>query len=343
MNNVTSQAGAAPCGGAAATIDKHTVRRAIVEEDRRLRAKYKFLEHQNAIGGTIIVASVLWIAGCAAAYGFGLLPSWLTVMAIAFAMSMLHEIEHDLIHNLYFAGSPRLQKAVYNLIWLVKMHVNPAWRKKVHLRHHAYSGQNEDWEERLLGMGAKMGFKRMLAILHPFGPAVFVAEVAASDSKYDRETGLRANGPTALLFTVLSTLGLCHLLLPAAWHAQMTDGFWHAVAWLNVVWVLPAMLRHTAITTITTMSHYGGDIPRGEVLFENQILDHWAFIPLQLFCANFGANHILHHYVVVQPFYLRHAVSAKVKPVLLAAGVRHNDLGILSRANRWNVEVPKAA
>ena len=62
------------------------------------------------------------------------------------------------------------------------------------------------------------------------------------------------------------------------------------------------------------------------------------FWPLQLFCFNFGATHILHHYVVQQPFYLRHMVAPGVLEALLAEGVRRNDLGTIPRANRYGLD-----
>ena len=42
-----------------------------------------------------------------------------------------------------------------------------------------------------------------------------------------------------------------------------------------------------------------------DVFFQTQILDHWLLYPFQLFCFNFGATHIMHHFVTRQPFYLR--------------------------------------
>ena len=315
---------------------KADVRRAIMAEDRRLRAKYKVLAYQDSIGAAIITGALVLNLGLAVAYALGGVPVIVAVLGIALGMSLLHEIEHDLIHNLYFSGNQRLQKAVLNLIWLVKLHANPFWRRKAHLRHHAKSGQLGDWEERLVGLGDRLGLRRLVTIVHPFGSGLYLKTVAATDPEFDAEKTRQTNLPAGMGFAVLSTLGLLNLLLPEPLHRVVPQSIWVFVGWLNVVWIVPGVVRHVAITVMATSVHYAGDIPSGEIRYENQIIDHWLYLPLQAFCFNFGATHVIHHYVAIQPFYLRQMVSAKVRPVLLAAGVRHNDLGILRRANRWH-------
>ena len=48
-----------------------------------------------------------------------------------------------------------------------------------------------------------------------------------------------------------------------------------------------------------------------------------------------GATHIVHHYVPGQPFYIRELVYRRVKELMISKGVRINDFGIVSRANRY--------
>jgi len=48
-----------------------------------------------------------------------------------------------------------------------------------------------------------------------------------------------------------------------------------------------------------------------------------------------GATHIVHHYVPGQPFYIRELVYRRVKDLMISKGVRINDFGIVSRANRY--------
>lgn len=43
----------------------------------------------------------------------------------------------------------------------------------------------------------------------------------------------------------------------------------------------------------------------------------------------------MHHYVPGQPFYIRELVYRRVKDLMVAKGVRINDFGIVSRANRY--------
>jgi hypothetical protein len=51
--------------------------------------------------------------------------------------------------------------------------------------------------------------------------------------------------------------------------------------------------------------------------------------------ANFGAEHLIHHFVVGQPFWVRHLVRHAAWKALEAHGVRVNDWGVISRANRY--------
>jgi hypothetical protein len=84
--------------------------------------------------------------------------------------------------------------------------------------------------------------------------------------------------------------------------------------------------------------HYYGDIPLNTVYYQNQILDSWFVLPFQLLCCNFGATHIIHHYVVSQPFYIRHLTGIAVKDMMVKLGIRNNDFGILWRSNRYTID-----
>ena len=56
----------------------------------------------------------------------------------------------------------------------------------------------------------------------------------------------------------------------------------------------PNTLRQGSLQWVSTGCHYYGDIPEKNVFFQNQVLNHWIFYPLQIFCFN---THIIHHYV----------------------------------------------
>ena len=309
-------------------------RRAIVATEKSLRQRHPWLEHQDLIGGSILAGALAGMIAMAAAYGLGLAPGWLAVPVIAVCMSLIHEIEHDLIHDLYFKNFPRLHRVAMGVVWLAKLHVNPYWRRKAHLRHHLHSGQDQDWEERLLGLGAPLGWRRLTALFSPFGQFVFFKELRRSDPEFRVHETIRANLPAASLFTVIMLGGLVSLtgLIP---ESSPLAPIQRIFAFLCVVWALPSILRHVALTLVTTACHYAGDIPRHEVHFQNQILDHWLLLPAHLFCFNFGATHIIHHYVTNQPFYLRQWLAKPAHAAILAAGGRRNDLAILGRANRF--------
>jgi hypothetical protein len=53
-------------------------------------------------GCDVLFLVLLTTAPSIAAYLKGLLPVWLTIVLMALPISLLHELEHDLIHNLYF-------------------------------------------------------------------------------------------------------------------------------------------------------------------------------------------------------------------------------------------------
>jgi hypothetical protein len=68
---------------------------------------------------------------------------------------------------------------------------------------------------------------------------------------------------------------------------------------------------------------------------ETQILRPLLLWPLQLVCWNFGPTHSFHHQVVAQPFYLRQLLSPWILLAMRKYGVRFNDLGTFTRANRF--------
>lgn len=102
-----------------------------------------------------------------------------------------------------------------------------------------------------------------------------------------------------------------------------------------VCWVGPNIWRQFCLIIMSTSCHYYGDITPGNVIVQTQILRHWALMPFQVFCFNFGAEHAIHHIVVAQPFYLRHMVRHAAWEAMARHGVRVNDFGSFWRRNRW--------
>jgi hypothetical protein len=107
----------------------------------------------------------------------------------------------------------------------------------------------------------------------------------------------------------------------------------HAIDFVGVVLVLPNLFRRFCLFFVTSNIHFHGDVRN--LLEQTQVLDHWLFWPLNLFCFNFGATHAIHHFVVRQPFYLRQWVAPVAWEVMRENGVRFNDLGTFARANRY--------
>lgn len=311
------------------------INRAIQAEERRLRARHPWLARQDAVGLGLWAGSFLAMALVAAGWWSGLLPWWATVPLMALPLSVLHELEHDLIHDLYLSKRPRLQDLMFGGIFLAKMSMDPWLRRSLHLRHHKESGQPTDIEERLIGLGLPYGPRRLLLTLVPAFAALQLGPLRRDLRAARREQDLR--GPViperGLAGRLAGLLGAVFALLPFVVVPAAVAGLPGAVA-LLVLYVAPNTLRHASIAFVSSTSHYYGDIEKNDVFEQNQVLDHWAFWPVQLFCCNFGATHILHHYVVRQPFYLRHLVAPAVQDVLLAEGVPHNDLGTFARANR---------
>ncbi len=299
--------------------------------DAALVARVPLLGRDDLVAGALFLGAVGLAVGASALWAVGLLPALAAVLLVAFAVSTLHELEHDLIHDLYLRH-PVVRRVVLATIWLAKGSLDPWSRGRLHRWHHAVSGQDEDIEERLIGLGMRWGPARLLLTLLPIASAAIVPlirrAVVAVREAGGKGPDLRAPG----WFRAVKLVNTLMLLAPFA----AVGGWLAGAAWatpLLVCWVLPNIIRHTAIVTMSSNSHYTG-IRRGRLVEQNQILDHWVFLPLQLFCWNFGATHVVHHYLVQQPFWRRTLVSPRVRGVLVAAGVPVNDLGTFGRANR---------
>jgi len=307
-----------------------TIRAAIRAADQALVAEHPWTGRDDAVALGAFALAVLASCGIGVAWWLGALPTALAVVGMMLTVSVLHELEHDLLHDLYLRN-PVARALVLGVIWLFKGNLDPWTRGPMHRWHHVASGQIDDIEERLIGLGLPWGPQRLLLtfltpaslLRHPALKRAVRARVAA---------GLRS--PDVRAYRIPPGFILANAVLflaPLAAFVGVAMG--QAWAWpLFVLWALPNLLRHAAIVTMSSNSHYVG-IDRGDVVTQNQILDHWMFWPLQVFCWNFGATHVLHHFVVRQPFWRRTLVFGRVRQVLVDNGVRANDLGTFGRAN----------
>lgn len=311
----------------------NAIRKAIYAEDKRIREKYTFLEHQNTIGFIIFTSCLFSMLLTSYLYIYGFLAWYFTIPVMAILISFLHEMEHDLIHDLYFKENKLIQNIIFAFIWISKINANPWWRKPMHLKHHKTSGQLDDIEERLIGLGLPLGLKRFLITISPLGSYLVIYSVAQDSKKMNSLPGVDLIRASIVNLPVLLPGNICLL---AILFPEYVSATFYSIAW-NVCMLLyfPNTLRQSSLQWVSTGCHYFGDIPRNNVFFQNQVLNHCIFYPLQLFCFNFGATHIIHHYVTRQPFYLRQMVAAAVMDEFKKQGVRFNDLQIYQRAHRY--------
>jgi len=325
----------------------------IKNEELKVRQQNPWLEHQDAIGMLFFVSSFLGVVGTIGLYLAGYIHWSLTMIIISLSTSILHELEHDLIHNLYFKNHKWVQHVMFTCIWLTKLNIPPWYRKVLHLRHHLVSGQKEDIEERLIGLGLPLGFWRWLrTINHPM--SVFMpGETGVFGIEKDSSKDFKEHGFTAfrILAMATPTIGLAavswHLFLGYVrvlngWTFTKYDpalllplALWPYVRDFIVCLVIPNYFRNACLSLTAAYSHYYGDIPEESVFYQNQILDHWALYPLQLFSFNFACTHAIHHYVPNQPFYLRQMIANKANRAMIKRGVRLNDWDIVRRNNRY--------
>jgi fatty acid desaturase len=309
---------------------------AIRAESRELRARHPLLCHQDAIGLTILLASVGVVIAAAAAFVHGALPAWATLLVVALATSIVHEVEHDLIHRLYFRDRPAVHAAMMALGWLVRPNtINPWIRRDLHLNHHRVSGTPRDLEERAITNGEPFGIRRLLMMADGVA-AVLLRVPQAAGRHRPKMLGMLAAG--------YFPLGWAHFALWYAFlvvhAARLYAGSPVFPAWtptldaVIVVWIAPNVLRSFCLNFISSNMHYFGDVTPGNVFEQTQVLDDVRLLPLQIFCFNFGSTHAIHHFVPSEPFYVRQWTAPAIHRVLRENGVPFNDLGTFRRANR---------
>lgn len=140
----------APSTGDAIAIKQ--IQSAIRQADAQLKERHPILLHQNAIGLTICLVSLLGMVLSGYAYIIDMIPAWACILISAFFTSISHELEHDLIHHLYFRKNRLVQNTMMAIVWLMRPNtVNPWFRRNMHFNHHKVSGTEDDVEERVLG------------------------------------------------------------------------------------------------------------------------------------------------------------------------------------------------
>lgn len=341
------------------------IRSEVLKANAELRERHPILLHQDALGASILTACILGMVSSAWLYWIGAIPWYVCIPVSAFFAGVTQEVEHDLIHMLYF----RDRRGIYNLMmaaaWLARPNtVSPWFRRRVHLHHHRHSGTDTDFEEQILTNGVPWGFRRllmcsdlMLSIM--FRPVYMfrLMQRYVNAQRVHGEVESERRRLTHDHLTGFFPLGNLYHLLLACWVVLHLAQILHAHDWtgatavsaaslrhgieiadfLMVTWLAPNMLRIFSLNVVSSNMHYCGDVEPGNVMQQCQVLDTWWLTPLHLFCFNFGGTHAIHHFVVKETFYVRQLTARRAHAVMREMGVRFNDIGTFRRANRWDL------
>ncbi|WP_433768117.1 fatty acid desaturase [Pseudomonas putida] len=322
------------------------IREVVLAKGVELRERYPILKHQDALGAGILAFALAGMIGSAALYMSGHLAWWACLLLNAFFASLTHELEHDLIHSMYFRKQRVPHNLMMGLVWLARPStINPWIRRHLHLNHHKVSGTETDMEERAITNGEPWGIARFLMVgdnmMSSFIRMLRAKTWAQKFSIIQRT--LKVYAPLALLhwgawYVFLgfhAANGVAHLMgAPIEWSAT-TLSVMNVIDIAAVVIIGPNVLRTFCLHFISSNMHYYGDVESGNVMQQCQVLNAWWLWPLQAFCFNFGSTHGIHHFVVKEPFYIRQMTAPVAHKVMREMGVRFNDIGTFARANRF--------
>ena len=317
------------------------IRTEIRHRGDELKQAHPWLKHQNIIGMAILVFSVLGVVVTAWLYLLGLISAWLCIPVVAIFTSLLHELEHDLIHKQYFKNNSLVHNLMLLIVWVFRPGtINPWVRRKLHFLHHKTSGTPADIEERGIGNGRDVGFMRLFIMMDTFVGNIVNTLINGPKGKKAHHIFriILVNAPFAILcaitwysfliFHVMDSMG--------AWvWSEQTLNVMNYVDGAVVVLIAPFYLRSFCLNFISSNMHYYGDVKT--VSQQTQVLNAWFLWPFQLFCFNFGSTHGIHHFVVGEPFYIRQLTAPAAHRVMRAQGIRFNDLGTFWRANRYQL------
>ncbi len=320
------------------------IRSEINQEGDRWRQSYPILANQNFMAMCIFTFSVSGILLSAWAYLEGMLTAWLCIPLVAFFTSLLHELEHDLIHWQYFKNRKWLHHFMLFVGWLLRPGtINPWVRRHLHFLHHKVSGTDKDIEERGISNGMGFGPLRIFVMMDTFlGNAIKVILQGEKGKKIKSILRIMAvNFPFGFMcvgiwYSFLGFHGLNILADVFIVNIQWSDAMLTNIEWINklvVILIAPFYLRSFSINVISSNMHYYGNVTN--VLEQTQVLNHLLFMPFQLFCFNFGSTHGIHHFVVKEPFYIRQLTSRVAHKVMKENGVRFNDLDTVFRKNNY--------
>lgn len=334
------------------------IRKEINRSYQQLKEEYPLLKRQNSIGFLIFLISIIIIVAVSFAWYKSIIPTWLMIIINAFFMGVLHEIEHDLIHWLYFKKQKPIHDFMLLSVWILRpLTVNPWIRRTLHYHHHKFSGTLHDVEERAVTNGERWSVKRLFTMADVVLGGLFRLHQMFHDMDKEVKNGNLKEETSSTLkrITFLSLIPLtifAHVILYLFFADLLLN-------WINVRFItdfsfpmdienlldslnvviytilLPNLLRQFCLHFITSNMHYFGDVEEGNVIEQTQVLNVWWTFPMQIFCFFFGWTHSIHHFVVNETFYVRHLGRKQAHEVLRKYGVRFNDLGTFRRANRF--------
>ncbi len=334
------------------------IRREVQLASKEIRAKYPFLQHQNAIGFFIFSFSIAMIVLSAVLYLQGTIGMIAVVLSVAFWTSLLHELEHDLIHYMYFKKNKFMHNLMMLGVWVFRpMTINPWFRRDLHFHHHRTSGTKTDIEERGVTNGETWGFRRFITTADILLGGVLRGNIIRKDIIEAVKNG-ELPKEQALVFKKVKMYGMMPftLALYFVWYFFLAHYALHFISnifdvgyqspaiieaqfkWINplvAILIFPNLFRMFSLHFVTSNMHYYGDVELGNVMQQTQVLNKWYFLPFQLFCFNFGSTHAIHHFVVNETFYVRQMTASKAHKVMQEQGVRFNDVASFLRANRF--------
>jgi fatty acid desaturase len=309
-------------------------------EENRLRNKFSFLNKQDSIGFFILIFSLLGMMTSAYLYYYALIPAWLCIIITAFFASISHELEHDLIHKLYFRNNTFMHNLMMTTVWLMRPStINPWYRRKIHLLHHKTSGTEQDLEERLVGNGIGNILVRFVVMFDGLLGLLLQRNILNKEVKFFKFlTVFNAGFPLTIFYYIFGYGFLLfhgvNFFMPKEYvYPEMLVKFVELSNFITVILIAPNFLRSGCLNLVTSYLHYYGGVD--SVLKQTQVFKGLFIWPFNFFTFNFAGTHAIHHFVVQQPFYLRQILASTAHKVMKENGVRFNDFSTFTQANRY--------
>lgn len=322
------------------------IRHEIKQAGDDIRMRFPLLRHKNTIAALILAMSLICMLLTSWLYVQNIITAWVAIPVIGVLTSLMHEVEHDLIHGMYFSKKPWAHHLMMALVFVAKPTATCSWlRRDAHLDHHRWSGTEKDIEELTISNGQRWSILRFLMTVDT--PTSIAVNTIQQKTWRDRINHLRVAG--ALFPLGIISWGLWYVFLffyaansifhligiePISWSAGMLT-FMSYLNTIVVVLIAPNILRMFCLHFISSNMHYFGDVQKNNLIQQTQVLNAWWLFPFNLFCFNFGSTHAIHHFVVKEPFWIRQLTARKAHRVMREHGVRFNDFGTFLRANRW--------